>query len=326
MLARLLKAAVTAALALCIWPAMAQDLTPASTTTNIPELPFKRVEGFFKYPPHYDLSRMSGVAVGPQGRIVAVNRGNHPVLEFKADGTFIGSWGEGSRLFDAVHVPRFDPQGNLWMVFAGDNVIYRFDKEGRTAGILGIDEEPWTFLTHVIQYAARGKTAFYQPTDIGWSKDGHIYVSDGYGNSRVAEFDPNGNFVKEWGERGSQPGQFNTPHSLVIDDNDTIYVADRQNNRIQSFDTDGNLKQIWRLPGPAWALCLTPGPRQVMYAGSIGKIFKIDMATGKIIGQFGHMGRFLNTIDSIHQIACPDEKTLYFVNLFSSRLDKWVSP
>ena len=108
-----------------------------------------------------------------------------------------------------------------------------------------------------------GKANLYQETDIGWTKDGSMFVSDGYGNSRVAKFDKDGNFVKSWGERGNQPGEFNTPHSLVVDNNDVIYVADRGNSRIQTFDVDGNLKEVWRLPTAPWALCLTNGPNQV---------------------------------------------------------------
>ena len=134
-----------------------------------------------------------------------------------------------------------------------------------------------------------------------------MFVSDGYGNSRVAKFDKDGNFVKDWGERGNQPGDFNTPHSLVVDNNDVVYVADRGNSRIQVFDTEGNRKAVWNLPTAPWALCLTNGPNQVMFVGSVGRVYKMDL-TGKILGVFGRPGRMPGTIDSIHGIACPDEK------------------
>jgi len=290
----------------------------------IPQLPFHRVENFFHYPANSVLGRMSGIAVSPTGNIVALNRGYHPVLEFSSDGTFVRSWGEGSGMFVGAHAVRFDPQGDLWYVDAANNIIYRFDSEGRTVGTLGTNPEPWTYLTHVIERAVPGKAALYQETDIGWSKDGSIFVADGYGNSRVAKFDKDGNFVKSWGERGSQPGNFNTPHSLVVDNNDVIYVADRGNNRIQTFDTEGNRKAVWNMPTAPWALCLTNGPTQVLFVGSVGRIYKMDL-TGKILGAFGRPGRMAGTIDSIHGIACPDEKTLYLANLYASRLDKWVS-
>ena len=290
----------------------------------IPQLPFHLVEDFFQYPSNYILGRVSGIAVGPTGTIVALNRGYHPVLEFKPDGTFVRSWGEGSGMFTGAHQVRFDPHGNLWYVDAADDIIYRFDSKGRTVGTLGTNPEPWTWLTHVIERAARGKAAFYQETDIGWSKDGSMFVSDGYGNSRVAKFDQDGNFVKSWGERGGQPGNFNTPHSLVVDNNDVIYVADRGNSRIQTFDTEGNLKAVWNLPTAPWSLCLTKGSNQVMFVGSVGRVYKMDLS-GKILGAFGRPGRMPGTIDSIHALACPDENAVYLANLYASRLDKWVT-
>jgi DNA-binding beta-propeller fold protein YncE len=203
-------------------------------------------------------------------------------------------------------------------------LVFRFDSEGRTVGTLGTLPEPWTFLTHVIAGAVPGKASFYQETDIGWSKDGSMFVADGYGNSRVAKFDKDGNFVKAWGERGGQPGNFNTPHSLVVDNNDVVYVADRGNSRIQTFDTEGDLKSVWRMPTAPWSLCLTTGPNQVMFVGSVSRVYKMDLS-GKILGVFGRAGRMPGTLDSIHSIACPDEKAVYLANLYSSRMDKWVA-
>jgi sugar lactone lactonase YvrE len=318
----LMSAVCAAAMSLC-----------TVTTTNaqggqgsapIPQLQFRLVEDFFHYPPGSVVGRTTGIAIDPKtGNIVTLNRGYRPVIEMKSDGTFVRSWGEGSTMFAGAHALRFDPQGNLWYVAAGDNIIFRFDSEGRTMGTLGTNPEPWVWLTHGIERAAPRKQAFYQPTDIAWSKDGTNFIADGYGNSRVVKYDKDGNFVTAWGERGSQPGNFNTPHSIVIDDNDVIYVADRANSRIQVFDTEGNLKGVWDLPTAPWALCLTNGPDQVMFVGSVGRVYKMDL-TGKILGAFGRPGRMPGTIDSVHQIACPDEKTLYLAHTFASRFDKWV--
>src|SRR5580692_11806567 len=296
----------------------------AGNAAPISQLPFRLIENFFHYPSNYVVGRVSGITVGPKGNIIALNRGYHPVIEFTSDGTFARSWGEGSTMFLGAHAVRFDPQGNLWYVDAADDIIYRFDSAGRTVGTLGTNPEPWTWLTHVIEHAAPGKASFYQETDIGWSKDGSMFVSDGYGNSRVVKFDKDGNFVKAWGERGTQPGDFNTPHSLVVDNSDVVYVADRGNSRIQVFDTDGNQKAVWNLPTAPWALCLTSGPNQVMFVGSVGRVYKMDL-NGKILGAFGRPGRMEGTIDSVHGIACPDERTIYIANLYASRIDKWIA-
>ena len=161
----------------------------------------------------------------------------------------------------------------------------------------------------------------YQPTDVTWGPDGSIFVADGYGNSRVAKFNKDGNLVKQWGERGTATGEFNTPHSIVIDQKNNLYVADRANGRIQVFDTDGNFKQEWRVGGPPWSICITPGARQIMYIGSVGRVFKVDL-DGKVLGSMGHFGRVPGTFDWVHGIACPDEHTVYAAQELSWRLDK----
>ncbi|HZT77758.1 MAG TPA: SMP-30/gluconolactonase/LRE family protein [Vicinamibacterales bacterium] len=316
-------ASVAAAAAVAVSVALVHGQERAAAPP-IPTLPFHLVDNFFHYPAYSVIGRLSGVAVAPNGHVLALNRGYHPVLEFNPDGTFVRSWGEGSRMFEGAHTLRFDRQGHLWYIDAADDMIFRFDADGRTVGTLGTNPEPWTWLTHVIERAARGRAAFYQETDIGWSRDGSMFVSDGYGNSRVAKFDKDGNFVKTWGDRGAQPGDFNTPHSLVVDANDVVYVADRGNSRIQTFDTDGNRKAVWNLPTAPWSLCLTSGATPALFVGSVGRVYKMDLS-GKIVGMFGRPGRMPGTLDSIHQLACPDEKTLYLANLYASRLDKWVS-
>lgn len=290
-----------------------------------PQLPLHLVENFFHYPAAYVMGEVIGVAVNPRGHVFLLNRGYHPLIEFDAEGAFVRSMGEGSGEFEGAHSIRFDPQGNMWYIDAASNMVIKFDTEGRTQEVLGMRPEPWTWATHVIEHAVPSKTAFYQPTDVTWGTDGSVFVSDGYGNSRVAKFDKEGNFVKAWGERGNGKGDFNTPHSIVIDKNQNLYVADRGNSRIQVFDTDGNLKQVWTgLPGPPWSFCITPGATQVLYVGSVGKVYKLDL-NGKVLGTFGHYGRAPGTMDWVHAVACPDEKTLFAAEEQAWRLDKFVS-
>ena len=219
---------------------------------SIAQMAFRLVDNMFHYPAYSVIGRLSGVAIAPSGNILALNRGYHPVLEFKPDGSFVRSWGEGSRMFEGAHALRFDRQGNLWYVDAADNIIFRFDSEGRTTGTLGTNPEPWTYLTHVYR-TGRARQGLPVSADGYRLEQGRSsFVSDGYGNSRVAKFDKDGVFVKAWGERGAQPGNFNTPHSIVVDNNDVIYVADRGNSRIQTFDTEGNLKSVWPMPTAPW--------------------------------------------------------------------------
>jgi len=115
-----------AAMSLCVVATMKAQ--GGGGTAAIPQLPYHLAEGFFHYPPNSVVGRASGIAVSPAGNILALNRGYHPVQEFKSDGSFIRSWGEGSTMFVGAHSLRFDPQGNLWYVDAADDIIYRFDR------------------------------------------------------------------------------------------------------------------------------------------------------------------------------------------------------
>lgn len=223
----------------------------------------------------------------------------------------------------APHSVRYDAQGNLWFVDAGNDLVVSFDPDRHVRTALGRRPEPWVWMTHGIERAVPPPANFYQPTDTAIGPDGSIFVTDGYGNSRVVKFTREGNLVKYWGDRGTRPGQFNTPHNIVIDRNATLYVADRQNSRVQLFDTDGNFKSLWPVNGLAWSLCITPGPNQVIFVGSVGKVFKFDLS-GKLLGEFGKLGRISGYFDSIHALTCPDEKTLYIANEFSYRFDKVV--
>jgi NHL repeat len=193
---------------------------------------------------------------------------------------------------------------------------------------------------------------FRQVTDMAWDSAGNTYISDGYINSRVAKFDKNGNWVKSWGEPGNQPGQFNTPHSIVVDANDRIYVADRGNRRIQVFDRDGNfLRQIAiempidpaaqpaignkpklpivgnqaMAPGSPWAICITPPPNQVLYSSDAypGRIYKLTL-DGKILGMLGESGKQWKQFGWIHEIACPSENELYVAELLNWRVQKLI--
>jgi sugar lactone lactonase YvrE len=285
-----------------------------------PQLSFKVIENFLKVPPNMTMAEVVGVDVDSKGQVYVLNRGKQPILEFNPDGSFARSIGEGLP-FEGPHSVRVDPQDNLWYIDAATNLIIKFDQQKRVQMTLGRRPEPWTWATHVIERAIPAPMNFYQPTDVTWGPDGSIYVADGYGNSRIVKFNREGNLVKHWGERGTALGEFNTPHSIVIDRENNLYVADRQNGRIQVFDTDGNAKQEWRIGGNPWSLCLPRGQSSVMYVGSVGRVLKLDLK-GKVLGSMGHFGRVPGTFDWVHGVACPDENTVYAAQELSFRLDK----
>ncbi|HTZ73641.1 MAG TPA: hypothetical protein VMB47_06955, partial [Candidatus Aquilonibacter sp.] len=185
--------------------------------------------------------------------------------------------------------------------------------------------------------------------------------SDGYVNSRVAKFDKNGDWVKQWGTFGDKPGQFNTPHSIASDAQGNIYVADRGNRRIQVFNPDGEFEReitinvplppvvhMWMGNPPApmppaatvgapsanlsmqngapWAICITPGPgTQYLYSadGYPGRIYKLSL-DGKVLGVFGSMGHQLKQFGWIHEMACPSENELYVAEILNWRVQKLI--
>ena len=202
----------------------------------------------------------------------------------------------------------------------------KFDPKRRVEQALGRREGDmdWVYMTHGIERAIPGPSSFYQPTDTVVGPDGSTYVTDGYGNSRVVKFTPEGNLIKYWGDRGTKPGQFNTPHNIVMDTNSRLCMwptgrtaACRYSTPTETSSRNGKSAR-WR--GPCASL---RRPNQVIFVGSVGKVYKYDL-NGKLLGEFGKLGRLPGWFDSIHALACPDEKTLYLAEEFSYRFDKVV--
>ena len=182
-------------------------------------------------------------------------------------------------------------------------------------------------------------------TDVTWDAQDNIYVSDGYGNSRIAKYDKHGNWIKSWGSRGTATGQFNTPHNIVTDRENNLYVADRGNARIQVFDVDGNFERQILLNVPydktrhpvlgnvlqnapdvtaPWALCMTNTTPQYLYVADQepGRIYKVSPKDGKIFGWFGESGHELGEFNWVHGIACPSENTLFIADMNNWRVVK----
>jgi len=171
---------------------------------------------------------------------------------------------------------------------------------------------------------------FNRPTDVAWDAQGNIFISDGYGNARVAKFDRNGVFVKTWGSTGTAPSQFNTLHSIATDAQGNVYVGDRGNRRIQVFDNNGTFKTMFLNVGAPWAVCITPGPHQYLYTSNSngtgdfdhdGEIYKMEL-DGKILGRFGRAGKQLKEFGSVHEIDCRNENELFVGEITNWRVQK----
>ena len=171
---------------------------------------------------------------------------------------------------------------------------------------------------------------FNQPTDVAWDGAGNIFVSDGYGNARVAKFDKNGKFIKSWGATGTEAGQFNTPHSVAVDARGNVYVADMGNQRIQVFDNDGTFKSEIKNVGAARAICISPGAHQYLYSSNSnptddpflnGEIYKMEL-DGTVLGRIGRAGHQFKEFGMVNEIDCRDPNTLYVAELMNWRVQK----
>jgi sugar lactone lactonase YvrE len=245
-----------------------------------PELPFQAVLFAAKPPsPGWESGAVSWVAVDDKGAIYEIQRGDKadPVLVLDRQGDVLRSWGKGD--YRIPHSIRVDRAGNIWTVDAASSTVIKYSPRGRKLMTINVGGQP------------DNGSPFNGTTDITFGPNGRLFITDGYGNARILEYSSKGRKVKEWGRRGAGPGEFNLPHAIQIDEKGTIYVADRENGRIEKFDVDGNfLGEISHL-GRIYSLKLAGG---VLWAGmepfeqdpgsGSGWVVKLDRNTGDMLG------------------------------------------
>jgi sugar lactone lactonase YvrE len=187
----------------------------------------------------------TGVAVDSQDRVFVLTRRDARCLVYEADGTFIRAFGE-DLFTELVHALTIDADDFLWVVDGGDHTVRKYSPDGElllTLGTPGVPAETgWD--GRDMNSIERVGPPFHRPTKAAIAPNGDVYVSDGYGNARVHRFSPEGELITSWGEPGNGPGQFVLPHGLWVAD-DRVFVADRENNRIQVFSLTGELLEIW---------------------------------------------------------------------------------
>jgi DNA-binding beta-propeller fold protein YncE len=209
------------------------------------------------------LADVAAVAVGPDDRVYAFTRGEHPMVVLDADGTWLGSWGHG--VFSNPHGLQFAPDGFLYCTDDGDHTVRRCTPDGEVVLTIGIPGRPAPFMS--------GRP-FCRCTHTALSPDGDVYVSDGYGNAQVHCFAPDGRLRFSWGASGSDPGRFHVPHNICCDQDGWVYVADRENHRIQVFDGSGRFEAQWHDLFRPCALALGPGDDRNVYVGELGPLFR----------------------------------------------------
>jgi hypothetical protein len=285
------------------------------------------------------------------------NNATTQLFEFDQDGKFVREIGRGVYGLAYSHSVRFDKYDNLWVVDKASMSVMRFNPEGYVTMNLG--RRPEGPDEH--RYRQRGDPPtvpvdgyFDGSTDVAWDSNDNIYISDGYHNARVAKFDKHGNWIKQWGSAGSggvhaneNPGKLTLPHNIGIDRDGNVYVADRSNRRIQVFDLDGNFKKFIFLNVPydknrhpvlgdllpnrpdetmPWTICITKGQNQYLYTSDQepGRVYKIALPEGKIVGMLGESGHELGQFNWIHGISCPAENEIYVADMNNWRVQKLI--
>src|SRR5262245_35150406 len=267
MLSRLVCAAVAA---LALW-------TLAIRATAQEAIDFRPVDGFLKLPADMTLGPCSGVDIDSRGNVYVIQRKAPPILCFDASGKFLRSWGTllVGRAGDmvGVHGVRVDKDEFVWITDRARHLVRKFDPSGQLLLTLGTEGSPGT-----------GENQFNRPADVAFGPAGEVYVADGYGNSRVMKFGRDGQFLKTWGEKGTGSVQFDLPHTIVGGKDGRVYVGDRYNSRIQIFDSEGKLQEIW----PGFVPCGLAFDRDgvLFVADGVSKVLQLD-GKGRIVKWWG---------------------------------------
>jgi DNA-binding beta-propeller fold protein YncE len=288
---------------------LAQQEKPAAFQP-VPELPYRVATDFFQFPTEAVPGEVAAVALNSKGHIFVFQRSKPNLIEFDPTGKFVRSIGEG--LFTIPHGLRIDGDDNLWITDTGSNIVLKLNSDGRVLLILGRRGS-----------AAEADWLFNKPADIAFGKDGEFFIADGYGNSRIMKFDHNGKFLKSWGVFGKGPGEFQLPHSIVIDKQGHIYVADREGERIQIFDYDGNFLKEWKNIGYPYGLFLTPDQHIWMADGGYDRVLEFD-PNGKILGAIGEPGHAPGQFAWAHFLAVGPNRNLYVADVLNWRVDVFL--
>lgn len=259
--------------------AKASDSDVAKRIEHSNRLPFRAEHFIFHAPsPNWEMGPVSGVAFGGNGMIYVIQRGSmaDPILAFDGKGNLIRSWGKGD--FTLPHSLRLDPQGNVWAVDAGQSLVIKYSPRGHKLLTISVGQKKDT------------GGPFQGATDVAFAPNGHVFVTDGYGNARVLEFASNGRRIGEWGRSGSGPAEFRLPHAIQVSQSGTIFVADRENGRIEKFgmqgkflgeiDGLGRCYSIRLMGGALWASVSPMGEDP----GAPGSLVKLDPKSGRILG------------------------------------------
>jgi len=302
-------------------PALAQR--PSDPALLVPQqapaLDYVAVADALVLPADVPKGAYAAVAFDVQGDLYALNRGPKPLMEFDADGKFIRAFGDG--LFVRSHGLRIDRDGNLWATDVGGHIVVKLSPQGQVLLTLGTKGQAGAW------DEAAGTRLLNQPNDVAIAANGDIFVAEGHtpgamGDPRVLKFDRTGKFIKSWGGKGREPGKFEVAHGLAIDAGGLLWVADRENQRIQVFDQNGTFVREMKYAGLPCSFAI--GRDAVfMVNGFAGQVLKLDL-NGKVLAAVGKPGTGLGEFGEAHFIAVSPRGELFVADSVNGAMQKFV--
>lgn len=270
---------------------------------------YKPVPNFPHWPDGMKCGAVSGVAINKAGDIIVAHRSGPPISIFTKDGEHIRSFGD--KIFKAIHGIRVDKDDQIWATDMESHIVVKMDMAGRLLMTLGERDVPGDDARH-----------FNRPTDVAVAPNGNFYVADGYGNSRILRFDQNGKLINAWGRRGLGKGQMHLPHALVLDGQGLVYVADRENGRIQVFDADG--RYIRQSGGVTpYGLCFAPDGKLYVADGRACTVTRMTLA-GAVEFTWGAKGSAPGEFNQPHGIAVGTDGSVYVAEIIGERIQKFA--
>jgi len=314
-------AAALAIAALVCLPVFAQR--PSDPALLVPQqapvLDYAAVADAIVLPSDVPKGAYAAVAFDARGHLYALNRGPKPLMEFDANGAFIRAFGDG--LFVRSHGLRIDREGNLWATDVGGHVVMKLNSQGQVLLTLGTKGQAgrWD--------EAAGVRLLNQPNDVAIAANGDVFVAEGHtpgamGDPRVLKFDKKGKFLTSWGGKGQEPGKFEVAHGIAIDAKGLLWVADRENQRIQVFDQDGTFVRQMKYAGLPCSFAI--GRDAVfMVNGFAGQVLKLDL-DGEVMAATGKPGAGLGEFGEAHFIAVSPKGELFVADSVNGTMQKFV--
>jgi DNA-binding beta-propeller fold protein YncE len=285
-----------------------------------PVLDYVAVANPLPVPENVNMGASSSVTFDSKGHLYVLSRGAQPITEFDENGKFIRSFGEG--LFTRSHGLRIDKEGNIWATDVGAHTVMKISPKGEVLLTLGTKGKAGEW-----NEAAQSRL-FNEPNDIVFAPNGDFFVTQGHtpgagkGDPRVLKFDKNGNFIKTWGGKGTEPGKFDVAHGIAIDAKGLLWVTDRENQRIQIFDQEGKYVREVKFAGLPCALDIG---RQNIYMvnGFAGQLLKLDL-DGKVLAAVGKPGNGVGQFGEAHFVAVGPKGDIYVADSVNRAVQKFV--